>query len=384
MAEKTEEKKSEKKSKKQSLTDVKALITKTYGKGSIMQGRSTIVPVEVIPTGNIAIDSALGCLGIPQGRIIEIYGAESSGKTTTCLHIIKSAQRHYFERKKRNGVAALIDAEHAYDPSWAEKIGVDTDNMLISQPDSGEEGLEIVKMLAESGAVDLIVVDSVAALTPQKVLDGEMDDTTIAALAQLMSKAMSKLRGVANRTKTTIIFINQIREKAGMSFGNPEVTPGGRALKFYASQRLEVRKGSAIKIGEKVVGFRPTMKVVKNKVAPPFTTAEYDIYTGTAELPLYGVDDIGPLLDEALAKKIIAKNGNFYSYNNITLGNGRTTTIKNIAADADKAGPFILYEDIKSKVYALYNDSMPKIEVSDDIDEDVEDLVDEVEEEASE
>jgi len=343
------------------LEQLKASIDKIHGSGSIMRGRTAIVKVDTIPTGVLSIDIALGILGLPQGRIIEIYGAESSGKTTTCLQFIAAAQKNYFEGKKRFGRAALIDAEHAFDPVWASNCGVNLDELFISQPDSGEQALQIAEALIKSGEIDLIVVDSVAALVPKKVLMGEIGDSVIGAQAQLMSQSLNKLKGVCNTTKTTLIFINQIREKIGIVFGNPETTPGGKALKFYASVRMEVKKGPAVKIGDVVVGFKPTLKIIKNKVAPPFTTAEYDICTGTAELPIYGIDSIGSLIDHAVAKDIIKKNGNFYNYQGSALGNGRTKAIMALKSNQE------LYNELSKKIYDMYS-----VNYSEDITEDIE------------
>jgi recombination protein RecA len=351
MAKDKSEKTSEKNDKPTKLDELKALIEKNHGAGSIMRGRGGIVNVDVIPTGVISIDVALGIFGIPQGRILEIYGAESSGKTTTCLQLLASAQKHYFDKKQRYGRAALIDAEHAFDSKWAAKCGVDMDELFVSQPDSGEQALQICETLIESKEIDLIVVDSVAALVPRKVLEGEIGDSVIGAQAQLMSQGLNRLKGKCNKTMTTVIFINQIREKIGVTFGNPETTPGGRALKFYSSVRMEVRKGSAVKINEVVVGFKPTLKIVKNKVAPPFTTAEYDICTGTETLPIFGIDSTGSLIDFALDKKILDKRGNFISYpagNNVILGNGRAKAIIYLKENKD------ILDEISKKTYDAY------------------------------
>lgn len=331
------------------LEALKSLIEKNHGAGSIMRGRGAIVNVDIIPTGVISIDVALGILGLPQGRIIEIYGAESSGKTTTCLQLIASAQKHYFDKKKRFGRAALIDAEHAFDAKWASNIGVDMDELFVSQPDCGEQAMQICETLVDSREIDLIVIDSVAALVPRKILEGDIGDSTIGAQAQLMSQSLNKIKGKCNKTLTTVIFINQIREKIGVTFGNPETTPGGRALKFYSSVRMEVRKGSATKVDDVVVGFKPTLKIVKNKVAPPFTTAEYDICTGTEKYPVFGIDSTGSLIDYALAKNILAKRGNFYCYNQTTLGNGRANAIISLKNQPD------LMEEIKKKTYDMYS-----------------------------
>jgi recombination protein RecA len=298
------------------------LIEKTHGEGSIMVGRGKIVNVSAFPTGVASIDVALGCGGLPQGRIMEVYGPESGGKTTTCLQFIAACQKYRFEDKDREGVCAFIDAEHALDPVWAGKIGVDMDQLLLSQPNSGEEAFSIIEMMVKSRLVDLIIVDSVAALVPQVELSGELTDANVGAHARLMSKAMRKLKGEINNSKTTVIFINQIREKVGVMFGSPEVTPGGRALKFYASIRGEVRRGATLKDGEDVVGFRTSMKMVKNKVAAPFMRAEFDICVGRESRPIYGIDGLASLIDVAEEMKIVTRKGSHYRFGDQILGNG--------------------------------------------------------------
>lgn len=307
-----------------SFEDALDLINSEFGTGTLIDGAQQFIKVDVFPSGVPSIDVALGCKGIPQGRVIEIYGLESSGKTTTCLQLMAACQKFYFPKKERFGRVVLIDAEHAFDPNWAEKIGVDLSKVAISQPSSGEEGLRIAEKLVKSKKVDLIVVDSVAALTPQSEIDGEIGDSSIGAQARMMSQAMRKLVSLCSKTSTTIIFINQIREKIGVMFGNPETTPGGKALKFYASVRGSISKGSALKDGDDVIGFRPTLKFVKNKVGRPFTTASFDICVGHKKRPVCGIDGISSLIDVAVSAKIITKNGNHFKYGGTTLGNGLT------------------------------------------------------------
>ena len=305
------EKKSAVKDTDAALDDAISQIEKKFGKGSVMRlGDRTAVDVDVIPSGSLTLDKALGIGGYPKGRIIEIYGPESSGKTTLTLHAIAQAQ-------KQGGKAAFIDAEHAIGPVYAKNLGVDIDELILSQPDSGEQALEIAEMLVRSGVIDLIVIDSVAALVPQVELDGEMGDAAVGLQARLMSKALRKLSGVMNKTNCTVIFINQLREKIGVMYGNPETTTGGRALKFYSSVRVEIRRSEQIKQNGEIVGNKANIKVVKNKVAPPFKTTQVDIIYGK------GISRDGEILDLAVEGDIVEKSGAWYAYNGEKIGQGR-------------------------------------------------------------
>ncbi|MDR0613955.1 MAG: recombinase RecA [Dysgonamonadaceae bacterium] len=309
-------------------------IEKNHGKGSIMKmGDSIVEGVAVIPTGSVALNAALGVGGYPRGRVIEIYGPESSGKTTLAIHAIAQAQ-------KAGGIAAFIDAEHAFDRFYAEKLGVDIENLLISQPDSGEQALEIAEQLIRSSAIDIVVIDSVAALTPKAELEGEMGESKMGLQARLMSQALRKLTAAINKTNTTCVFINQLREKIGIMFGNPETTTGGNALKFYASVRLDIRRISQIKDGEEVIGNQTRVKVIKNKVAPPFRKAEFDIMFGE------GISKNGELVDLGADLSIIKKSGSWYSYNDAKLGQGREA-----AKDCLRDNPE-LADEIESKIMA--------------------------------
>ena len=336
----------------QALESALAQIQRQFGKGAIMRlGESTAnMEIDAIPTGSLALDIALGIGGVPRGRVIEIYGPESSGKTTVALHIVAEAQ-------KLSGTAAFIDAEHALDPIYAKKLGVNTDELLISQPDTGEQALEIAEALVRSGAVDVIVIDSVAALVPRAELDGDMGDAHVGLQARLMSQALRKLTGAINKSKTCVIFINQIREKVGVIFGNPETTSGGRALKFYASVRIEVRRGENIKQGTEFVGNRTKVKVVKNKVAPPFRQAEFDIMYGE------GISKEGNILDIGVEMNIVDKTGSWYSYNGERIGQGREN-----AKEYFKGHPEIRQE-VEQKIRDVANEK-PLIKVGVVSDED--------------
>ncbi len=301
-------------------------IIKRYGDGSIMRlGEAHTMATETVPTGSLSLDIALGVGGVPRGRITEIYGPESSGKTTICQHIVAETQ-------KMGGTAAYIDMEHALDPNYAAKCGVDINNLLVSQPDTGEQALEIVETLVRSGGVDLVVVDSVAALVPRSEIEGDMGDATMGVQARLMSQALRKLSGAINQTKTTVIFTNQLRQKIGVMFGNPETTTGGNALKFYASVRLDVRRIQSIKVGEEVIGNRTKVRVVKNKVAPPFRTAEFDIMFNE------GISKVGDLIDLATQLEIIQKRGAFFSYGDVRIGQGRENAKDYLRNNSDLAG----------------------------------------------
>jgi len=309
-------------------------IEKSYGKGTIMKlGDSAVVPVEAISTGSLTLDMALGTGGLPRGRVVEIYGPESSGKTTLAIHAIAEAQ-------KAGGIAAFIDAENAFDSSYAKKLGVDIENLLVSQPDNGEQALEITENLIRSGAIDIIVIDSVAALTPKSEIEGEMGDSKVGLQARLMSQALRKLTSTINKTGCCCVFINQLREKIGVMFGNPETTTGGNALKFYSSVRLDIRRISQIKEGDSVIGNRTRVKVVKNKLAPPFRQAEFDIIYGL------GISKIGEIIDLAVDNNIVKKSGSWFSYGDTKLGQGRDA-VKQLLLDNPE-----LSEELENKIKA--------------------------------
>ena len=334
--------------KKKALESALGQIEKQFGKGSVMKlGDFSAMNVEAIPTGALSLDVALGIGGIPKGRIVEIFGPESSGKTTLALHMIAECQ-------KTGGEAAFIDAEHALDPVYAKHLGVDIDNLIVSQPDTGEQALEIAEALVRSGAIDIIVVDSVAALVPKAEIDGDMGDSHVGLQARLMSQALRKLAGVLNKSNTAIIFINQLREKVGIMFGNPETTPGGRALKFYASVRLDIRKTENLKQDGEVFGNRVRVKVVKNKVAPPFREAEFDIIYGK------GISKSGNILDLGVNLDIVEKSGSWFSYNGARIGQGRENAKKYLEENPE------IMEEVEKKVRDKFNEAFEK-SLSDDM-----------------
>ena len=338
----------EKAAKLKALQEAMSKIEKDFGKGSIMKlGEEKIDNVEVIPSGSISLDVALGVGGYPKGRIIEIYGPESSGKTTLAIHAIAEAQ-------KNGGIAAFIDAEHAFDRFYAAKLGVDVDNLLISQPDNGEQALEIADQLIRSAAVDIVVVDSVAALTPKAEIEGDMGDNKVGLQARLMSQALRKLTATINKTNTTCIFINQLREKIGVMFGNPETTTGGNALKFYASVRLDIRKSTAIKDGDEVVGNEVKVKVVKNKVAPPFRRAQFEILFGE------GISRVGEIVDLGVEYGILEKSGSWFSYNGSKLAQGKEG-VKKVLKDNPE-----LCEELTAKIFEVINAKGAPVAASED------------------
>lgn len=326
---------SEKEAKLKALQLTLDKLDKTYGKGTVMKmGDKAVEEVEIISSGSLGLDLALGVNGYPKGRIIEIYGPESSGKTTLTLHAIAEAQ-------KAGGIAAFIDAEHAFDRNYAQKLGVDIENLIISQPDNGEQALEIAENLIRSGAIDIVVIDSVAALTPKSEIEGEMGDSKMGLHARLMSQALRKLTATISKTHCTVFFINQLREKIGVMFGNPETTTGGNALKFYASVRLDIRRATQIKDGENVIGNRTKVKVVKNKVAPPFRTAEFDIMYGE------GISKTGEILDLAVEFEVVKKAGSWFSYGDTKLGQGRDA-VKSVIKDNPE-----LADELEAKIKQL-------------------------------
>ena len=346
--------------KKEALAAAMKQIEKEFGKGSIMRmGEAARMDVQAVPTGILPLDAALGIGGLPRGRIVEIYGPEAGGKTTVTLHMIASMQAH-------GGTAAFIDAEHALDPDYAKRIGVDIDELLVAQPDTGEQGLEIAESLIRSAAVDIVVIDSVAALVPKSEIEGDMGDSHVGLHARMMSQAMRKLAGVISKTGTIAVFINQIREKVGIMFGNPETTTGGRALKFYSSIRLEVRKGEALKQGADIIGNRVKIKVAKNKVAPPFKVAEFDLLYGE------GYSRIGTILDMGVEYEIIKKSGAYFYYNDEKIGQGKDNTKKFLSENPKIAN------EIEEKIITAFKKSLlpseqPTEVVSEDTEEFVED-----------
>lgn len=344
--------------KKKALEMALGQIEKQFGKGAVMKlGENTNMNIEVIPTGALGLDIALGVGGVPRGRIVEVFGPESSGKTTVALHIVAEAQR-------AGGEAAFIDAEHALDPVYAKKLGVDIENLIVAQPDTGEQALEIAEALVRSGAIDVIVIDSVAALVPKAEIDGEMGDSHVGLQARLMSQALRKLAGVISKSRTTTIFINQLREKVGVMFGNPETTPGGRALKFYSSVRLDVRRIESIKQNNELVGNRTRVKVVKNKVAPPFKEAEFDIIYGQ------GISKEGNVIDVAVGLDIVNKSGSWFSYSGQRIGQGREN-----AKQFLKENP-AMCKEIESRIRDNYNQAFLKSIEAHAADEDEEDILD--------
>ena len=345
--------------KKKALDVAISHITKTYGAGSIMRlGENTAMSVSAIPTGSLTLDLALGIGGVPRGRIVEIYGPESSGKTTIALHIAAEAQ-------KQGGVAAFVDAEHALDPVYAKALGVDIDNLLVSQPDSGEQALEITEALVRSGAVDVLVVDSVAALVPQQEIDGDMGSSQVGVQARLMSQALRKLSGSISKSNAVVIFINQLRQKIGVMYGNPETTTGGTALKFYASVRIDIRRTETLKNGAESYGSRTKCKIVKNKVAPPFKIAEFDILYGK------GINKSGEIMDLGVEMGIIEKGGSWFSYNGTRLGQGRDNALKFLESNAE------MFAEVEEKIRVKFAEAVDGVTTEldeDDLDGDEDDF----------
>lgn len=329
-----------------------------FGAGSVMRGRHAIVDVDSFPTGVITIDRAFGCGGVPLGRIMELYGTESSGKTTTTLRFIAACQKHFFKKKNRQGIAAFVDAEHSLDPEWASKNGVNMEELIISQPDSGEDALNIVETFAKSKQVDLIVVDSVAALVPKAELIGEVGDHHVGAQARMMSQGLRKLKGAASHSQATVIFINQIREKVGIVFGSNEVTPGGRALKFYATIRAEISRKDIIKDGDESIGITTKIKMVKNKAAAPFAHGEYQICFGKPARPVFGIDDVAALMTVAEELGIISRKGSSYRFDGTILGNGIINTLAFLRKNAEVYGK--IEQQTYDRVFHFVNEDIEK------------------------
>jgi len=344
-----------------------------FGAGAVIKGRHAIIDVDAFPTGIITIDRAFGCGGVPLGRIMELYGAESSGKTTTTLRFIAACQKHFFTKKDRYGVAAFVDAEHALDPEWASKNGVDMEELIISQPDSGEDALNIVEAFLRSNQVDLIIVDSVAALVPKAELEGEVGDHHVGAQARMMSQGLRKLKGVASHAGATVVFINQVREKVGVVFGNPEVTPGGRALKYYATVRAEVSRTGVIKHNDDSIGINTKIKMVKNKAAAPFAIGEYDICFGKSARPVFGIDPISAMTIVAEELKILSKKGSFYRFGDVSLGNGATNVANFLRENPE------IYSQIEQQTYSsVFHCNAARVE---DASRGVDDILEELDEE---
>lgn len=356
---KTQPKETKKYTAPTSLKELQKMIQKEHGPGTITQGLNGAVRVDSFPTGIPTIDMALGCGGLPQGRVIEIYGQESCGKTTTCLHLIAACQKHQFTKKGRKGVAAFIDAEHAFDPTWAEKCGVNIKELLFSQPDSGEQTFDIIHALVKSGLVDLVVIDSVANLVPLKEMEGDMDTNAVGAQARLMSHGLRMISGPASKSKTTVIFINQVRQKIGILYGSPDTTPGGLALKFYTSIRCEIKKGAAIKSGDKTIGFKPVLKTVKNKCAPPFRTAEFVISLDQ----VFGLDPVQPAVAAGLELGVLTKKSSYFQYGGKNLAQGEESTITYFRNHPE------VFNEVLGKIYENLNLTIQRSIIEEDLGE---------------